>query len=102
MLFTAGQRFSLVARNVSQGLRCLSCASAISDGRSMAGEGHLEAAFDELELAPTSLAAKSPAQPQGHRHGHSLQVQARSERTVAEQRFKAANIAWEALKPICQ
>ncbi|GFH29031.1 hypothetical protein HaLaN_27621, partial [Haematococcus lacustris] len=35
------------------GLRCLSCASAISDGRSMAGEGHLEAAFDELELAPT-------------------------------------------------
>ncbi|KAJ9506445.1 hypothetical protein QJQ45_019447 [Haematococcus lacustris] len=25
-----------------------------------------------------------------------------SERTVAEQRFKAANIAWEALKPICQ
>ncbi|GFH20496.1 hypothetical protein HaLaN_17626, partial [Haematococcus lacustris] len=53
MLFAAGQRFGLVARNVSQGLRCLSCASAISDGRSMAGEGHLEAAFDELELAPT-------------------------------------------------
>ncbi|GFH20494.1 hypothetical protein HaLaN_17624 [Haematococcus lacustris] len=25
-----------------------------------------------------------------------------SERTVAEQRFKAANMAWEALKPICQ